>query len=128
MSKTAIKLISVVTIILSIMMAFSTVSFADGEEPVAPKTQTEIINTLGKDAEGVNSEALVTFGQKIATVIRAVGIILTVVILMILGIKYMTGSAEEKADYKKSMIPYIVGVVVLFGASMIASAIIGLVG
>lgn len=36
---------------------------------------------------------------------------------MIIGIKYMTGSLEEKANYKKTMVPYLVGCVILFRSS-----------
>ena len=42
---------------------------------------------------------------------------------MILGIKYMIGSVEEKAEYKKTMMPYIIGTTILFAASTIVSII-----
>ena len=42
---------------------------------------------------------------------------------MFLGIKYMMGSASEKAEYKKTMIPYVVGVVLLFSAAIIVQII-----
>lgn len=56
-------------------------------------------------------------GNTILGVIQVVGIIVSVAILIILGIKYMLGSVEEKASYKKSMIPYLLGAVMLFAAS-----------
>lgn len=43
---------------------------------------------------------------------------------MILGIKYMLGSTEQKATYKKSMLPYLVGAVLLFGGVSITTKII----
>ena len=46
-----------------------------------------------------------------------------VLIITILGIKYMMGSLEEKAEYKKSMIPLIVGIIVVMGASTIANVL-----
>ena len=49
----------------------------------------------------------------IATGIQTIGIILSVIVIGILGIKFMTGSVEEKADYKKSIIPYLVGTILL---------------
>ena len=45
--------------------------------------------------------------------IRTSGIILSVLILIIIGIKYMVGSIEEKAKYKENAIPYITGVFLL---------------
>jgi len=47
---------------------------------------------------------------------------------MILGLKYMLGSTEERASYKKSMIPYIVGAVLLFAAVSLTSLVEKAVG
>ncbi len=49
----------------------------------------------------------------IANTIQIIGIILSAIVIGLLGIKYMTGSVEERADYKKSMIPFLVGTVML---------------
>ena len=43
--------------------------------------------------------------------------------LTVIGIKYLMGSAEEKADYKKSLMPYVVGAALVFTASVFAQAI-----
>lgn len=45
-----------------------------------------------------------------------VGIILTVVIGGFLGIKFMIASAEDKAEIKQMLIPYVIGCVVIYGA------------
>lgn len=63
----------------------------------------------------------------VVSVIRVVGVIVTVIVLLALGIKYMTGSVSEKAEYKKSMIPYVVGAVIFFGLSQILSLVISVV-
>ncbi len=57
-----------------------------------------------------------TAANRILGLLQIVGSFVAVGGLMILGIKYMTGSAEERASYKKSMIPYVIGAVLLFGA------------
>lgn len=66
-------------------------------------------------------------GGTIITVIRVIGIAVTVICLIIIGIKYMTGTIQEKADYKKSMIPYLIGVFIFFTLSQILPVIIDLV-
>ena len=35
----------------------------------------------------------------------------------------MLGSAEEKANYKQTMIPYIIGVILVFSSSTLVNAI-----
>lgn len=60
---------------------------------------------------------------KILGTISTIGIVISVLTSMILGIKYMVGSVSEKAEYKKSMIPYIIGIVLLLSSSLIVALI-----
>lgn len=59
----------------------------------------------------------------IVYVLEAVGVILSVIILIVIGIKYMLGSVEERADYKKTMIPYLIGAFMVFTVSLIPQII-----
>ncbi|MFR6022598.1 MAG: hypothetical protein ACLUHC_06755 [Clostridia bacterium] len=59
----------------------------------------------------------------IVSVLEAVGVILSVIILIVIGIKYMLGSVEERADYKKTMIPYLIGAFMIFTVSLIPQII-----
>jgi len=78
-----------------------------GASMLIPKIE-DLFSNLGTDTE--------TIGNKILGIIQVVGTFISVGIFMILGIKYMVGSTEERAEYKRSMIPYIVGALLLFGA------------
>ena len=62
-------------------------------------------------------------GGKILNLIQTVGSVVAVLVLVVLGIKYMMGSTEEKAEYKKTLIPYVVGAILIFAASNIASMV-----
>lgn len=55
--------------------------------------------------------------------IRNVAIVASVIIIMVLGVKYMLGSVEEKAEYKKSFMPLIIGIVLVVSATTIAAFI-----
>ncbi len=65
--------------------------------------------------------------NSIIGVIVTVGVIISAITLCILGIKYMVGSVEERAEYKKTMIPYIIGAVLLFAASSVVGIIANIV-
>ncbi len=78
-----------------------------GASALAPQIE-ETFTNLGSDTE--------TIGNTVLGLIQAVGSLLSVGVLMVLGIKYMMGSAEERAEYKRSMLPYIIGVVLIFAA------------
>lgn len=62
-------------------------------------------------------------GNAIITVCTTVGSIVSVLVLIALGIKYMLGSVEEKATYKKTLLPYFIGAILVFAGSTIVSII-----
>lgn len=76
---------------------------------------SDALGEIGTDKDKVASSIL--------GIIQAIGTFVSIGALMILGIKYMMGSVEERASYKKSMLPYIIGAILLFGAVNIAGAI-----
>ncbi len=82
---------------------------------------------LGKldNYEGTNpgSEKLEKKANMILGYIRNIGIILSVIILIVIGIKYMMGSVEEKANYKQTLLPYLIGAVLVFTGSLIPQLI-----
>ena len=89
----------------------ATVLAGDPFNKINPNTTTNATNTT----YGI--------GNSILGIIQTVGILLSVGCLMVLGIKYMMGSAEEKAEYKKTFIPYIIGAILLFAASALAKVV-----
>lgn len=111
MSTKTMKILTTIATILLIISMGASVVYADGITP----------DKLKPTYQGTGD--IQTVGQKIMGIINTVGVVIAVVILMILGIKYMMGSAEEKAEYKKTMIPYIIGAVLIFGATTIANAV-----
>lgn len=45
-----------------------------------------------------------------------IAIVVTVIIGLSIGIKFITGSVAQKAEIKETLIPYIAGCIVVFGA------------
>ena len=74
-----------------------------------------------------DSEVITQKASTIVGIIVTVGVVASAITLLVLGIKYMMGSASEKAEYKKSMLPYIIGAFLLFSASIIVNIIASIV-
>ena len=53
-----------------------------------------------------------------------IGTIVAVIYASVLGIRFMLGSVEEKAEIKESLIPFIVGCVIVFGGFVLWKIII----
>lgn len=103
--KKKVKIFSIIMLIIITVSSFmATISYAD------------LIDPNDYNPNNGNAEAPAKFTNMvgtIATTIQTIGIILSVIVIGLLGIKYMTGSVEERADYKKSMIPLLVGTFLL---------------
>ena len=80
-----------------------------------------------KPISGTAVDEITGKANNIIGIITTVGIVISVITMIILGLKYMMGSVEEKAEYKKTMIPYIIGVVFIVAISTIVSIIANMV-
>ena len=103
------KIFSVVMIAVMLVAMVGNVAFA--------------FNPASVKGNMAGTNKIQTLGGNIVGIIQTVGTIAAVAVLVVLGIKYMMGSAEEKAEYKKTMIPYVIGAVLIFAASNVASFI-----
>ncbi len=70
-----------------------------------------------------DADSLRDMGNIIIGIVQFVGSAVSVLALIVIGIKYMMGSLEEKAQYKETMKPYIVGAILVFGISNIVGII-----
>ena len=106
--KKVIKIL--LSLIVIILMTFSiTISYGFG------------VGDLTGDQTGTST--LLTTGKNIVSVITTIGIVVSTIVVAVLGVKYMIGSVEERAEYKKTLMPYFIGAVLVFGASTIAEII-----
>lgn len=100
------KIKSIIVILSIILILFSTIPISNAAvQTVNPGDFSPSFKSGDLDAAGKL--------KPVTSAIRAVGIIVAVIILMVLGIRYMLGSVEQRAEYKKTMVPYIVGIVLL---------------
>ena len=108
------KISKAVSILLVAFMLISIVTpvLAVGPDPT---------NYQGNNS--VTTDKIDSLGNQIITIVSTIGSIASVIVLIVLGIKYMMGSAEEKAEYKKTMIPYVVGAALIFAASAFAQVV-----
>lgn len=55
--------------------------------------------------------------------IRIIGVVGTVIGIVILGIKTITGSLEDKAEYKQKIIPFIIGCFIIVSSTFIVGQV-----
>lgn len=119
--KKTVKIIAILLLISTMVMVTMPVFGASA-----------LINSVqsqgGIQSDSESTEGLVTMAGRVVSLIRTIAVIGGVVIIVFLGVKFMMGSVEEKAEYKKSFMPLIIGIVVVMAASQIATMLFGLMG
>ena len=102
----------IIILFFIILMSSNVLARPAATNPIDNPDSWEPTTTQGQ------GEAL-NMANTIVGTIKTVGTFVSVATLVILGIKYMVGSTEEKAEYKKTMLPYIIGAFLLFSGSNI---------
>lgn len=112
-----IKKISIVVLaLILIVTVLGTVSNADNYD----------INAFeGTGADMGNVKNLVDNGAATAiTVARIVCAAIALIVILVIAMKYMLSAPGDRADIKKHAVHYVIGAVILFGAS----GILGIIG
>lgn len=101
-----------INLILLIINCIALTSYAAGTNIIDPD---KVVNNLNIETP----TELTTKVNNVLGTIQVIGTVISVIAIIVIGIKYMTGSVESKASYKKVMIPYIIGAFLIFGISNI---------
>ena len=109
----SIALIFILTLIFTTdVLALNNIDFFNPSDTKTPIANTSFLQRIGK----------------VIGWIKYIGILISVVTLTIIGIKYLFSSVEGKAEYKKTMIPYVLGCFLLVGISVVLGIIESIAG
>ena len=124
-------LISIIIFSLIILGGFCNYSNADTSIDSTISQGDSFIKT-GKekqnDIKTINGKKFSSTVKKTYNVLLIIGIAVSVVIIGIMGIRIIIGSAEDKAEIKEQMVPYLIGCGVMFGAFAIWKIVMVIAG
>ena len=72
--------------------------------------------TNGSSSDMIAGDKIKNLSDIIYNVLLILGTVIAVIVGSVLGIQFITGSVEQKAKVKDSLIPFVIGCVVIFGA------------
>ncbi len=110
-------LIRIMVSLLCVLYILSTITFCNGAF-----VKNNFTGTIDSGATKAG-DAIVKIISSILGVTRTIGATVALVIFMWIAVKYILASAGEKADLKKYLTTYVIGGLILFGASGIMSII-----
>lgn len=126
-----IRIIGIILFSIFILCLFTTNTLAhdvkDGAGGSSSKS-VDVTSTINPDdwnpsGTGKESEDLNKMVGKILGTIRNAGIIISVIALMVIGLKTMFGSLEEKSHYKELLPTFVIGVFIFLSCTTIPDMI-----
>ena len=105
MMKKYLNKILIITILIT--LCFCSVCFAD-EDPAVEKIQT--------------------IGNRLLTVIIWIGYAVALGMVVVIGIKYILGSADAKANMKSAIVNWFIGAFLVFACSTVIAFILNITG
>lgn len=116
--KNKIKNFSIILLILIILFVII---------PIKGYCVEDIISGMSGATTLVDGKSVTTGLNTILSLVRFVGSGISIIVVLMLGIKYMIASIDEKVEIKKRAIPIVIGCVILFATTNILVIINGFV-
>lgn len=115
------KIIIFIITFIFVLISLSTVNYATTSKSYLDPEEYKTSLAYG------DATTLFDKGAKIVATLRNIAAIVSVLVLTIIGIRYMVGSVEERAEYKKTMMPVVIACFLVAGLSEILSIIASIV-
>lgn len=130
MNRNRVKILIYAIIIILSLIVFLIPTEAKAKNDFEIKLAKGIVNPDDYEPSDLtegDTTVITTKASKITSTIGVIGIIVSVVTLILIGVKFMTGSIEEKAEYKKSMIPYLIGVFIFLTITQLLNIVVKII-
>ena len=98
------------------LSVYSTTCMADGSLDDVMNNGNSFLNAGSESSTMIDQNDLKSLSNFISGVLLTIAIGVTVITGAIMGLNFITQSIEEKAKVKESMIPWVIGIIVSFGA------------
>ncbi len=82
----------------------------------------------GEEDVKFSQDKLQVFSSDLYSVLFVTATVVSVLVGIVIGFRYMVGSVEEKAEYKKLLVPYLAGCVAVYGALGIWKLLVTMLG
>ncbi len=130
--KRILNIFTLIAVFLVVLNIFNIkTSFATSEEQIIKVSAlSTTINPNNYEPNALTDADAGIVTDKIGVVlgtIRNISVVVSVIALMIIGLKYIFGSVEEKANYKATLVPYVIGFVFAIAGTTLVDFIYNMV-
>jgi trbC/VIRB2 family len=128
--KTVYKVFAILMVAISMFVIMpDNMSFAaDDAGSTAITAINKVKDNTSSDKASAAADGLAGVVGKLLGFLQIASGIIAVLMIAIVGFNYIISTPEVKDEMKKKMLPIIIGIVLVFGATSVAKFLIGVVG
>ncbi|MBO5413439.1 MAG: hypothetical protein J6A29_03970 [Clostridia bacterium] len=110
------KIVFVLLLVITVLLSLYNITYAVGLDGIMDGADNFMDAGKNSGNTGLTWAGITNASDLIYNTLLSIGVVVAVVVAAYLGIKFITSSVEEQAKVKESLIPFVVGCVVIFGA------------
>ena len=126
MFKNKLKIFSIIFLIICIHLLSVSTVYALSVDGIMQGADNFI--DAGNGGNKISAEGVKDLSNSLYKALLVIGVVVAAIVGTILGIQFITGSVEQKSKVKESLIPYVIGCVVIFGAFGIWRLVVTVLG
>lgn len=116
MKNVVLKITIIIFVTLMYIFSINNISYADDSLTDVIMGGRDFIADEKNGNVSIDSQSLKDASSDIYNILLMVSFVVVAVVGIILGIKFMMAGVEEKAEVKKSLLIYVIGCIVVYGA------------
>lgn len=120
------KVVFILLLVITILISIYNVTYASSIDSIFSGADQFIEAGKGGGTTGIKKQDIANASDLIYNTLLIIGIVVVVIVGAVLGIKYMTSAVEEQAKIKETLVPFVVGTVIIFGAFGIWKLVTGI--
>lgn len=110
------KSIILIATLIFLMLIMTTYTYATSIGDIFTGADDFIQSGINDKNPTIEDKDLENMSDLLYNTLLIIAIVIAVIVGLVIGIQFMTGSVSQKAKIKETLIPYIAGCIIIFGA------------
>lgn len=109
------KIKNIIVVLISIILIFSLPTYSNASE-FSIDSIFQGADDFIQQGTPPSQDGLISVSKTISNILLTVAVAVTAISIGVMGITFATQAAEDKAKVKEAMVPWVIGIIVSFGA------------
>lgn len=113
------KIKMLIIILISMILIFSLPTYSKAElsiDSIFSNADDFLAQESQSSAQGIEESELKDISDTVSGILLTIAVAVTFITIGVMGVNFAIQAADEKAKVKESMVPWVIGILVSFGA------------